>query len=72
MRRVPARIVVLLLAQEAAEREDHRYLVSGDALRRWVQRGHVHRHRNGYDLDEVYEYVTTKRRIECYPRRAAA
>lgn len=72
MTRVPARMVVLLMAQESAEQADHRYLVSPHALRQWVRRGHVRRYPDGYDLCEVLHYVAAERRIQCYPRRAAA
>lgn len=57
MKRVPAELVLLTLHQEADRTGDERYRVTGAALRKWVQRGHITRGRGGYDLAEIIDYL---------------
>lgn len=56
-RRVPARVLLLLLGQEADVTGDARYRVGASAIRNWVYRGHVTRGPGGYDLAEVLAYL---------------
>jgi hypothetical protein len=55
--RVPARLAVLLLHQEADASGDERLRVKPATLRKWVQRGHLTRGPSGYDLREILDYL---------------
>ncbi|MEV4053018.1 hypothetical protein AB0J55_17685 [Amycolatopsis sp. NPDC049688] len=57
MKRVPARLAVLLLHQEADARGDDRYRIGPATLRQWVRRGHLTRGDGGYDLRELLAYL---------------
>lgn len=57
MKRVPAKLAVLLLHQEADASGDERLRVTPGALRNWVWRGHITRGEGGYDLDEIRRYL---------------
>jgi hypothetical protein len=54
--RVPARLVLSLLATEADRTGDERYRVTATTLRSWRHRGHLSRGR-GYSLAEVVRYL---------------
>lgn len=60
MPRVPARVVLALLVEEAERTGDARYRVSGAAIRNWVYRGHLTRGPGGYDLAEVLAYLDAR------------
>lgn len=55
MRRVPASLALLALAQSG-------YHVKPGTLRAWVARGHLTRGRGGYDLAELLAYVEDRER----------
>lgn len=57
MTRVPARLVLELLRQEAERTGDQRYRVKHAALRTWVYRRHITRGTGGYDLREILVYL---------------
>lgn len=57
MNRVPAKLAVLLLHQEADARGDERLRIGPATLRQWVRRGHLTRGDGGYDLAEVLAYL---------------
>jgi hypothetical protein len=62
--RVPAKLAVLLLHQEADARQAAGDLagakqlrITPGALRNWVWRGHITRGPGGYDLGEILGYL---------------
>jgi hypothetical protein len=57
VRRVPAKLAVLLLHQEADARGDESLRITAGALRNWVYRGHITRGPGGYNLAEVLAYL---------------
>ena len=64
MIRVPARLVLQLLRDEADKRDKlgqpgdgDEFRITGGALRNWVWRGHITRGPGGYDLEEITEYL---------------
>ncbi|MFI6302157.1 hypothetical protein ACIBCH_09820 [Amycolatopsis thailandensis] len=60
MNRVPAKLVLHLLHQEADRRGDDRYRLKAATLRKWVQRGHITRGGGGYDLKEILNYLDSR------------
>jgi hypothetical protein len=62
VKRVPARLAVLLLHQEADARGDDELRIGAATLRKWVQRGHVTRGPGGYDLAEILTYLEQRER----------
>lgn len=57
MNRVPAKLAVLLLHQEADARGDNELRIGAATLRKWVERGHITRGDGGYDLREILTYL---------------
>ncbi|RSD21991.1 hypothetical protein [Amycolatopsis eburnea] len=57
VKRVPARLAVLLLHQQADASGDDRYRIGPATLRKWVERGHLTRGDGGYDLGELLAYL---------------
>jgi hypothetical protein len=62
VKRVPAKLAVLLLHQEADARGDDRLRIRPDTLRQWVRRGHLTRGPGGYDLAEILAYLEQRER----------
>lgn len=50
MNRVPARLALLALHQSG-------HNVAAATLRSWVRRGHITRTADGYDLEEIVDYL---------------
>lgn len=59
MTRVPASLVVLLLAREAAEKGRPELAVTATTLRSWRARGHIGPG-PGYDLAEIVAYIARR------------
>lgn len=57
MKRVPARLVRLLLEQSGRP-------IAPDSLRNWTRRGHITRTAEGYDLREVVAYLDRRSAAE--------
>ncbi|WP_086853383.1 hypothetical protein [Amycolatopsis kentuckyensis] len=57
MKRVPAKLAVLALHQQADATGDDRFRICPATLRQWVRRGHLTRGDGGYDLREVLAYL---------------
>jgi hypothetical protein len=55
--RVPAKLAVLLLHQEADAQGDERLRIGPATLRQWVRRQHITRGPGGYDLREILAYL---------------
>lgn len=64
MKRVEAKLAVLLLHQEADARGDDELRIRAATLRKWVQRGHVTRGPGGYDLAEILTYLEQRERSD--------
>lgn len=59
MNRLPASVVVLLLAREAADKGRPELAVTATTLRSWRHRRHLSAGR-GYDVIEVLAYVESR------------
>ncbi|ANN16229.1 hypothetical protein SD37_11635 [Amycolatopsis orientalis] len=62
MNRVPAKLVLHLLNQEADKRGDDRLRLKSATLRSWVHRRHITRGSGGYDLAEILRYLEQRDR----------
>lgn len=67
MTRLPARLVVLLLAREAAARNRPELAVTTAALWQWRHRGHIGPG-PGYDMAEVIAYLDRRAELDAQVR----